>query len=587
MHTEPAAVSTNKPSVSRPAASPECVIQKQLLVGQADDPLEAEADALAEHVMRMPEAPLIQRKCAACEEEQAIRRNPLASSAVPFLQAKLARSTAVASTPIAGAIESSRGGGETLPEPARTFMESRFDRDFSDVRIHRDTDAARLSEDLNAKAFTVGRDIYFGAGRFAPTAAEGKQLLAHELAHVTQQTGRVERRIQRACGETDIRKAVGGRFTHIELGDPGVTGTLIHFHVGCDEFLSAKDEAMLRSLPSTLPARARITIHGFASEEGSPMFNLLLSQARAEKARDILSGLLDPAQIERVVMHGAVPGARKDRRAVVIEHAAPLPVVTKNLTVVSWINPAGLPGFSKAALALDPPSIRVFEAACMALGCTANKSPPKSLPSSDVPGFVGSKEFRGFQSYSLTVIPSTTAGGVLVPLQIVGYTAPSSCEDIPPKTYRQGETSPLNHATPKMSATEAAATALMKFRVSAAEESAAIDEATSFPGSLLFSKKMLKHVPWVWTVTNLRLDAASGLLHWSVQGSAFPTHTIYLDGVRVGEIPQGPCGVVVSSRFRSADQPRQTMAEEEAQRGQPLSKQEETVDAGGTASGTG
>src|SRR5690242_18974650 len=110
MHTEPAAASTNKPAVSRPAASREFVIQKQLIVGRADDPLEAEADALAEHVLRMPEAPLIQRKCAACEEEETIHRNPLASSAVPFLQANLARSTSGASPPIARAIESSRGG---------------------------------------------------------------------------------------------------------------------------------------------------------------------------------------------------------------------------------------------------------------------------------------------------------------------------------------------------------------------------------------------------------------------------------------------------------------------------------------------
>jgi len=67
----------------------------------------------------------------------------------------------------------------------------------------------------------------------------------------------------------------------------------------------------------------------------------------------------------------------------------------------------------------------------------------------------------------------------------------------------------------------------------------------------------------------------------------FPTHTIYLDGVRVDEIPQGKCGVVIASRFRTADKPRQTMAEEKKQASVPITRQDETVDPGGTAKGTG
>ncbi len=75
-------------------------------------------------------------------------------------------------------------------------MESRFGADFSDVRIHTGAEAAQLSRDLQAQAFTHGRDIYFGAGRYDPGTETGKRLLAHELTHTIQQTGgaRLQRR---------------------------------------------------------------------------------------------------------------------------------------------------------------------------------------------------------------------------------------------------------------------------------------------------------------------------------------------------------------------------------------------------------
>lgn len=76
--------------------------------------------------------------------------------------------------------------GAALPAALRQEMESRFGHDFTDVRVHTDAAAARLSRDLNAKSFTLREDIYFNAGRFAPESTTGRQLLAHELAHVVQ-----------------------------------------------------------------------------------------------------------------------------------------------------------------------------------------------------------------------------------------------------------------------------------------------------------------------------------------------------------------------------------------------------------------
>jgi len=79
------------------------------------------------------------------------------------------------------------GGGQPLPQPTRDFMESRFNRDFSHVRIHTGADAAETAGSLNARAFTTGRHVVFGTGAYSPGTAEGKQLLAHELTHVVQQ----------------------------------------------------------------------------------------------------------------------------------------------------------------------------------------------------------------------------------------------------------------------------------------------------------------------------------------------------------------------------------------------------------------
>jgi hypothetical protein len=83
----------------------------------------------------------------------------------------------------------SRGGGRPLSDTIRTFMETRFGHDFGDVRIHTDSNAAQMTKDLHAEAFTTGRDIYFRPGTFAPQVSLGKRLLAHELTHVVQQRG--------------------------------------------------------------------------------------------------------------------------------------------------------------------------------------------------------------------------------------------------------------------------------------------------------------------------------------------------------------------------------------------------------------
>ncbi len=81
-----------------------------------------------------------------------------------------------------------RSPGQPLDPSTRSFMEPRFGHDFNRVRVHTNSRAARSARAVNALAYTVGNHVVFGAGGYAPQSGEGRELLAHELAHVLQQS---------------------------------------------------------------------------------------------------------------------------------------------------------------------------------------------------------------------------------------------------------------------------------------------------------------------------------------------------------------------------------------------------------------
>lgn len=91
-------------------------------------------------------------------------------------------------------IEGSKGGGEPLPANTREEMEGAMGADLSSVRIHNNSEAAGLSNDLQAQAFTHGNDIYFGAGKYDTQSQSGQHLLAHEVAHTVQQGSGVKKK---------------------------------------------------------------------------------------------------------------------------------------------------------------------------------------------------------------------------------------------------------------------------------------------------------------------------------------------------------------------------------------------------------
>jgi hypothetical protein len=182
------------------------VIQAKLALNEPGDTCEQQADAIADAVMGGPHsvpAPMpisslaLQREEA---EEDEGEDFPLEGKKPSQIHAARSRGRAPpaaepASDPLPEPLEShilSRlGGGSALDSEAREFMESRFQSDFSEVRIHNDAQADSINRQLSSYAFTSGRDIFFARGQYAPGSASGRHLLAHELTHVVQQAGRV------------------------------------------------------------------------------------------------------------------------------------------------------------------------------------------------------------------------------------------------------------------------------------------------------------------------------------------------------------------------------------------------------------
>ena len=162
-------------------------IQTKLAVNPPGDEYEQEADYVSQQVMRMPE-PQLQRacpcggECPKCQTKQAGREHER-------LQTKRVQASATGQIAVPPIVHEVLGApGQPLDSATRGFMELRFGHDFSRVRVHTDAKAAESARAVNALAYTVGHDMAFGAGQYVPETSEGRQLVAHELAHVVQQS---------------------------------------------------------------------------------------------------------------------------------------------------------------------------------------------------------------------------------------------------------------------------------------------------------------------------------------------------------------------------------------------------------------
>ncbi|GAA5521934.1 DUF4157 domain-containing protein [Aliifodinibius salicampi] len=206
-------------------------IQPKLKIGQPGDKYEQEADRVADAVVNSPDAPNLQRRSVE-EEEEMLQTQPLEeeeetlqtqpmeeeeelqAKREPGIQRKCEEceqeenlqtkqkprghtQSGVASSKLSHQLKSKSGNGSRLPEGVQTEMSQKIGANFSGVNIHTDSNAHQMNQQLGARAFTHGRDIYFNEDEYSPTSNSGKHLLAHELTHVVQQTAKNPPNIQR------------------------------------------------------------------------------------------------------------------------------------------------------------------------------------------------------------------------------------------------------------------------------------------------------------------------------------------------------------------------------------------------------
>ena len=204
-------LSTGMPLLQRQCACgggcPRCQdvlgIQTKLKISEPGDKYEQEADHIADEVMRMPE-PSVQRQVEPEEEEEeTVQRKAIASQVSHLNQEQESPEV----PPIVHKVLNSPG--QSLDPETREFMENRFGHNFSRVRVHTGASAANSARGLGASAYTVGQNVVFGEGQYAPETGQGLRLLAHELAHVVQQGSgginpMIQRRLIATGAQTDI-----------------------------------------------------------------------------------------------------------------------------------------------------------------------------------------------------------------------------------------------------------------------------------------------------------------------------------------------------------------------------------------------
>jgi peptidoglycan hydrolase-like protein with peptidoglycan-binding domain len=205
----------------------------------------------------------VQRKCAACETEDKLQKKADDHH------------TGNVEPEIENSLNSSKGSGRPLPDNTRQQMESSIGADFSNVRIHDDSNAAQMSKDLNAQAFTHGDDIYFNSGKYDTASSGGQHLLAHELTHTVQQSGGnrnpIREKIQRTSGspanpdfkktsKKDLENAGDSKIGYVEKSSGGV----FKFHIAKIKtgkyYLTDGDKKVLKGkLPCAMPKHKRET----------------------------------------------------------------------------------------------------------------------------------------------------------------------------------------------------------------------------------------------------------------------------------------------------------------------------------------
>lgn len=189
-------------------------VQMALFVSTPGDAREKEADEATRRVLTMgaPRAPVVSKGAAApvgagapAITERTLRGGLYrkAAATLPARRAPSMAAPSLAAPSLATPRASAPSAGQPLSTSLRGFMEPRFGADFSAVRVHTGSRAENMNQQVGARAFTLGSDIYFGRGQYAPESTAGRGLIAHELTHTIQQ-GATSQTLARAATNAPV-----------------------------------------------------------------------------------------------------------------------------------------------------------------------------------------------------------------------------------------------------------------------------------------------------------------------------------------------------------------------------------------------
>ncbi|GAA1032650.1 hypothetical protein GCM10009557_31830 [Virgisporangium ochraceum] len=373
-------------------------------VAPATDPLERQAERIADRVIAGGTAlpslagddQVVHRQCAACQEEEEgpqVRRKcaPCARGG------EQNAGTLVAST--------MREAGVPLDSATRGFFEPRLGRDLSDTRIHTGSLADASARAINAFAYTSGTHIAFASGRFSTDTNEGRHLLAHELAHVVQQSDGAKA-IQRAAATLD---APASLFLHVEIA-----GTPVDLEIDID---GLADAAALQSEPDLLKAVAEATegVLGVGAAAGETLEFLTGPRVKAAIRADL----------EGIAARFYLPMARLEmllhERAAAVEHTGIRDAVEAWLAE-HYRFPAGSIGWPAVLKRLEVPAVTVVSETAvqrstrerygllLRLLAADEDTPAESLPYTVDTSLLET----ALKEYASTVLPGTSVAKMLL-----------------------------------------------------------------------------------------------------------------------------------------------------------------------------
>ncbi len=204
--------------------------------------------------------------------------------------------------------------GQPLDATARSQMEELFNEDFSGVRIHTDTEAAESAQDVEARAYTSGEDVVFGANQYRPDTSEGKQLIAHELAHTVQH--RDAGHSSSPGAGTSISRAPLGTNEPIslfpEIPAPMVSrmGNMLVATVYFGQKFFLLDPRNLAAVDQVAEElrfvlNPSIAVNGYTSSEGDKAYNQKLSENRRDTVIAVLKSKISGSATFTGKGHGA------------------------------------------------------------------------------------------------------------------------------------------------------------------------------------------------------------------------------------------------------------------------------------------